>query len=517
MERAGAPVRDPFMSGSLVLPFVAAAVYLALALLAGTRGRRNAMAAQLGLMCSLLFVYNVLDATEVLTGNVEWDWLAYAAAALLAIPTLNLVTTFVGAHRRTLWPRRVFAAYFVFLAAATLAGFAWPALAWFPASDAWATAMLLGLAPGFGGAAVLLMRHERRSSGQERARCRLLGGAIVLGVGGSMIDLVLIAAGIGLRLAALPLLVAAGLIAALVLKARILENATTLALVNAAVTATVAVIGQLAVFVWAGTRPALLVLGSTFVVVATLAALRPLWRTLVEQRDRMRYLATLGRIADQMAHDIRNPVAAIRGAAQLLQGEHESGGALEDHLEFLDIIVERSDHLERVVRRYQSMGRVEPTMDRVRMNALVERIVDGQRAAHTDIDARLDLEKGLPDVRGDADLLAVALENVLRNAYDAMPDGGEVSVRTSRATLRSTAAVRISVRDTGHGIDHRTQEHVFEDFFTTKAQGSGLGLPYLRRVVEAHGGAVSLQSEPEEGTTVDMVVPAAKTARPRDE
>jgi signal transduction histidine kinase len=96
------------------------------------------------------------------------------------------------------------------------------------------------------------------------------------------------------------------------------------------------------------------------------------------------------------------------------------------------------------------------------------------------------------------------LENLVRNAMEAMPDGGTVTVRTARSGAES---VLLSVADTGCGMDARTRERAFDDFFTTKALGSGLGLAFVRRVVEAHGGRVSLESEQGRGTLVSVRLP----------
>ena len=101
------------------------------------------------------------------------------------------------------------------------------------------------------------------------------------------------------------------------------------------------------------------------------------------------------------------------------------------------------------------------------------------------------------------------VENLVRNAVEAMPAGGTLRVRTFRAERDARAPIGLAVEDTGHGMHARTRERAFDDFFTTKTTGSGLGLAFVRRIVHAHGGRVSLASQPGQGTRVDVVLPAA--------
>jgi two-component system sensor histidine kinase HydH len=106
--------------------------------------------------------------------------------------------------------------------------------------------------------------------------------------------------------------------------------------------------------------------------------------------------------------------------------------------------------------------------------------------------------------------VASALENIVRNACEAMPGGGALRVRTRvDAPAAGQTTVVVQVEDTGEGMDARRAEQAFEDFFTTKATGSGLGLAFVRRVALAHGGNVSLASRPGEGTVVELRLPTA--------
>jgi signal transduction histidine kinase len=120
------------------------------------------------------------------------------------------------------------------------------------------------------------------------------------------------------------------------------------------------------------------------------------------------------------------------------------------------------------------------------------------------VDVVDELPPALPLSAADGDLLSRAIENVLDNALEAMPAGG---VLTLRAAAHRSEGVELCIADSGCGIDARSCERVFEDFYTTKATGSGLGLAFVRRVVEAHGGRVALLSGAGCGTRVRIEIP----------
>jgi signal transduction histidine kinase len=167
--------------------------------------------------------------------------------------------------------------------------------------------------------------------------------------------------------------------------------------------------------------------------------------------------------------------------------------------------LEQVERLDRVVGTYQRLARVEPLLKPVDLTRLVESVLSLQSFAQPSVLLVHELASGLPPCAGDEDLLANALENLVRNAFEAMPGGGTLTVRT-RA---EGAGVVLSVEDTGEGMDARTRERAFDEFFTTKATGSGLGLAFVRRVLEAHGGSVSLTSGEGRGTIVRLHLPGA--------
>ncbi len=504
MQAAQAPLSPS--SPVLYLAGLSAVAFLALALATSVRRGSHPLAFDLGVMCVTMSAYNILEVAYSLSGDPSWAFLEYAAASSCAIPTLRLFIGYVGQRRRH---RRLLGAatvYFAAVAVTCLLPFAVPAWAGFPGGTAWALLMLAGMAPSFGWAGFLLWRYAHRSHREERARVVLLGGALLLGVGGVTTDLVSIAGGVAPRLSALGLVVASGLVAALMLRARVFEQVRVVRFASAVLAATLAVIAQLAVVTWLGRSVALLAVGTAVVVMTLIAAMRPLYATLGEERARLEESATLGRFAGQMAHDLRNPLAAISGAAQFLLEEHRQGRPLEPHVEFVALVLDRAERIERVVADYQRLGRVDPALSEHDVNALVGEAVASHRAAlPASVSFAVELSEGLPRCRLDRDLFVHALENVLRNAVEALEGSGTIGVQT-KATA-DARRVAVTITDDGPGMDPRVAERAFDAFFTTKAAGTGLGLAFAAKVLEAHGGTARLSSRLGAGTSIELALP----------
>jgi signal transduction histidine kinase len=207
-----------------------------------------------------------------------------------------------------------------------------------------------------------------------------------------------------------------------------------------------------------------------------------------------------------MAHDVRNPLAAIKGAAQFLQGEAAAG---TDTSRFLGIIVAQADRLDRTIADYQRIGRTEPVLKPVKLDALVADVLSSQTlAAPAGVTLDRALSAGETQCPLDADLLSAALENLVRNAFEAMGAAGSVTVLTERPGSDPGFAW-LSVTDTGPGMNPRHAAQAFGDFFTTKTTGSGLGLAFVRRVAEAHGGDATIKSAEGKGTTVRLRLPVS--------
>ncbi len=478
----------------------ACAAFLAMAVLAALRGRREPLASRFANLCVWLFAYNSFEIISLLSPNAAWNDSNAASAALVPPAFFHFVMTFVGQRRAR---RREIIAYYVYFTALALACFSpaiTPAMAGFPNGPRWAVLMLAGMAPCVAVGVVALVRHARRSGAEERARTALVLAAVVVAACGTATDLAAIAGALSPRLGPWALVGSAALLGVTALRTPVLEQVSVLVGLNAVAAAGGVVLGELALFRWVGDRSALLAVGSVLIGLAALLMGRFLLSAVSESRARLRSQAALGRMSQQMAHDLRNPLAAIRGAAQFLQVEREAGRPLEAHPEYLQLLVDQVDHMSRVIEQYQRLGRVDPSPRATDLNAIVEGAL-----ASVDCPVRKHLDATLPACKADPDLVAIVVENVLRNAREALGPEGSVEVTTSS----SGGVVRIVVSDDGRGMDARTRERAFDEFFTTKAKGSGLGLAFVKRVMEAHEGRILLDSTEGKGTRVTLELPSA--------
>jgi len=230
----------------------------------------------------------------------------------------------------------------------------------------------------------------------------------------------------------------------------------------------------------------------------------------IRERDR---LAALGEMAAGLAHEIRNPLGAIKGAAQCLDPKRLPG----EEGEFLEVIVEEVNRLNGVVSAFLDYSRpLKQTFGPTDLNEVVTRTVRLiQNEMPTGIELKVEQEESLPRVEADAEQLKQVLINLVQNAMQAMSDtGGTISLKTVRpdrfTDFRSAgdSFVEVHVTDTGPGIPQEQQQHVFVPFYTTKQKGTGLGLAISQRIVKNHGGTLSVQSKPGEGAAFIIRLPA---------
>ncbi|MEO8370259.1 MAG: ATP-binding protein, partial [Candidatus Solibacter sp.] len=217
-------------------------------------------------------------------------------------------------------------------------------------------------------------------------------------------------------------------------------------------------------------------------------------------------LTAISRISSGVAHEVKNPLNAILlhvevARAKLARGDTAVG-------EQMEIIAREILRLDRVVRTFLDFTRpVELQLQTVPMQELVREIVDLARpqTAAGNIRVSVKVETNGVDVRVDRDLLKQAVLNVMVNAMQAMPQGGEL--RFEAGTTRDMAELRIS--DSGPGIPTELRDKVFRLYFTTKEQGSGIGLAMSFRIVQLHDGTIDFTSEPGKGTTFLIRLPIA--------
>ena len=224
----------------------------------------------------------------------------------------------------------------------------------------------------------------------------------------------------------------------------------------------------------------------------------------IRARDR---LASLGEMAAGLAHELRNPLATIRGALAVLQESED-----EPRSELSDVVVEEVLRLDRVVGAFLDYAR--PSLHRARIVDFATFVTDSVEAAARrlglrDLDVELEVDGELPPVTTDRFQLETVIENVIQNASDAVGGAGQirVAVHTVPGDASDAEAVEISIRDDGPGMDEETLERAFIPFYTTKDRGSGLGLALCERLVQAQGGTIELHSKPGEGTVVTLRLP----------
>jgi signal transduction histidine kinase len=251
----------------------------------------------------------------------------------------------------------------------------------------------------------------------------------------------------------------------------------------------------------------------------------------MKERDR---LAALGAMAAGLAHEVKNPLGAIKGAAQLLEESDGANVTSQDGTpssEWVGIILEEVNRLDRVVGSFLAYARPHAgnpiPLD---VNAAVRRtvqILSSQTPG--DLDVHIELAEDLPRAKIDPEQLRQVLINLIQNAIQAMNARGRVTVSTQvrRARTWSTSSaswatssnaqknetegetIEIAVRDTGPGISQKVLKNLFVPFFTTKDQGTGLGLAISQSIVQNAGGSIQVHSQPGAGTTFTIVLPVA--------
>jgi signal transduction histidine kinase len=218
-------------------------------------------------------------------------------------------------------------------------------------------------------------------------------------------------------------------------------------------------------------------------------------------------LAALGELAAVVAHEVRNPLAAIYNSLSTLKKRLTFD---RDAAILFGIIEEEAARLNRTVS--DLLGYVRPLQPDRRPEDLVEltrEVVRQKLEATPQIESEVSVSAPIEPVSADAVLMRIALVNLVTNAVQAMPQGGKLTVTLSASRHGQRAAIAIAVRDTGRGIPRDVLPRVFEPFFTTRASGAGLGLAVVRRIVEAHDGVVTAESDGHEGTVFTVLLPCA--------
>jgi signal transduction histidine kinase len=225
-----------------------------------------------------------------------------------------------------------------------------------------------------------------------------------------------------------------------------------------------------------------------------------------EQLLRQERLAAIGELASAVGHELRNPLGVITNAHFLLRSQLQSLGndSATRHLATAEREVGAATLIVSDLLDYARAR--EPVTSPVDIADLIEEVTS-VIPAPAGITVTTNIAPGLPAAQADRDQLRQVLLNLLTNAYEAMPEGGSISLS---ATMTDDK-VKIVVADTGMGMDEETAARVFEPFFTRKARGIGLGLAVTKRIVDSHHGTIDVASAPAAGTTFTVEIPAAST------
>jgi signal transduction histidine kinase len=232
------------------------------------------------------------------------------------------------------------------------------------------------------------------------------------------------------------------------------------------------------------------------------------------RRLRVQY-SEIAQLAGGLAHEIRNPLSTMALNLDLLAEDFTNADSPRERrvVQKIDRLRRESQRLQDILESFLRFARVQDLKcEPVDLNVLVEDVRDffePQAVAHG-IVIRAHLEPDLPCVSLDADLFRQALLNLFMNARQAMPDGGELFVRT-----RSEGAFDVlDVTDTGVGMTPDVRARVFDAFYSTRPGGSGLGLPTTRKIVEAHAGSIRVESEPGKGSQFSIRLPNVRRPGP---
>lgn len=214
-----------------------------------------------------------------------------------------------------------------------------------------------------------------------------------------------------------------------------------------------------------------------------------------EKLIRSERLAAIGELSAKMAHEIRNPLVAIGGFARAMLDHHH----YKENEEFLKIIVDETKRLERILNNTLTYVRTtEPSKERQPLRPVIDNALAllNERMIHSGILLSTDFPDSIPDIEFDANQILQAILNILINAVEAMPTGGELELKL----YTEPGHVCLSIRDTGEGIHEDYLNNIFDPFFTTKNRGTGLGLVVVHDVFERHGIAFNVESEKNKGT-----------------
>lgn len=492
-----------------------AAISLTIAVSILLKRKRPPALSSFALLCCTIFVYKGAGFINLVFPANLWDALSRIGLLFISPALVYFSATLLA--RQSLATRKTFYVFAVAAIAAALLFF-WPGsrdlmlVRDLPVYFFAASAVICGLA---------LLLNIRNSSGVERWRMIYLAiacaGAFVLSS-----PEVLKAWGIAvapLSDVAISILIYFILI---ILVNRDLPElylimARTLVIFLLAVFGTVVILLILALFGKGASAPFTTVLLASFLIVIFIDPLKIILKKVLtrifsgEGKDLLRSLYSFDGEAEKektvlleemgtvLAHEIRNPLGSIKGAAQFLSSDCEDG----ERKKLFNIIIEETDRLNEVVSHFLNYARpfaISPKEEQI--NEVVEKAISliGMSSDSGRVAIEKDLHPDLPPVLIDREQIIQVILNVALNGIEAMPDGGKLIFRTFRIDADGRESVGISIRDTGQGMDKEQIGSIFKPFYSTKKRGIGLGLAICNRIIKNHNGRIRVKSIPGRGS-----------------
>ena len=225
----------------------------------------------------------------------------------------------------------------------------------------------------------------------------------------------------------------------------------------------------------------------------------------VRQTDKINALGTM---AASMAHEIKNPLSSMKVLAQLMPSKYNEKEFRE---KIIEIVPKEVARIDRVIESLLNFTRTStPQFTDINLNQLIEKDVKYFSAQANNAGIKINAAYAqIPQIKCDPDQLTQVFSNLLLNAIQSMPEGGDLNIATSEGDKIENIlqTVKITVTDTGYGISKETLKKLFDPFFTTKHGGTGLGLTISKNIIDGHGGAISINSAPGKGTTFTIILP----------
>jgi signal transduction histidine kinase len=230
-----------------------------------------------------------------------------------------------------------------------------------------------------------------------------------------------------------------------------------------------------------------------------------------QQLERADRLASIGEMAAGIAHEIKNPLAGISAAVTIIRDDIPGD---DPRNSILGEVLQQVQRLDKTVNDLLFFGKPSlPELACIDINAVISMTCKfaSQHRSVMNIQKQLNLAPDLPPVYADDKQMQQVFLNIILNAFQAMNGGGMLSITTSRTLRQEKEYVRIDVADTGPGIPTQILEKIFTPFFTTKAQGTGLGLPICCKLIHLHHGDIRVTSDDSHGTVFTIELPACNT------